>query len=146
MLKRLFMAAAAVAVPVLAVPVFVLPAVAQPAPPKPDRLPHPPAFEDIDTNKDGKLTPDEFKAFADTHCGPPKIDANADGKVSLDEFLAPAKAHFAEIDANKNGFIDGDEKPARGEGMRGRQGGKGPGGKGSGGEHRGPPPGACGPK
>ncbi|ESQ80217.1 EF-hand domain-containing protein [Asticcacaulis sp. YBE204] len=139
MFKRLFLAAAAVVVPLLAVPVFVLPALAQPAPPKPDRPPHPPAFEDIDSNKDGKLTPEEFKAFADTHCGPPKVDANADGKVSLDEFLAPARAHFAEIDTNKNGFIDGDEKPARGEGVRIRHGGKG-----LRGDHRGPPP--CGPK
>lgn len=36
-------------------------------------------------------------------------DANKDGKVSRKEFLARAEKHFAEMDKNGNGSLEGDE-------------------------------------
>ena len=37
------------------------------------------------------------------------IDANKDGKVSFDEFARPMREHFQEADKNRNGFLDKDE-------------------------------------
>jgi len=37
------------------------------------------------------------------------IDANKDGRVSFEEFSAPMREHFREMDKNGNGVLDGDE-------------------------------------
>jgi Ca2+-binding EF-hand superfamily protein len=87
-------------------------------------------FDSIDTNKDGKLSPDEMKAFGQkmreqhkadgkgpNHGSPmSRLDANKDGKVSREE----AKGHpmleknFDRIDANKDGLLTEEEiKAAR---------------------------------
>ncbi|UDF02803.1 EF-hand domain-containing protein [Asticcacaulis sp. AND118] len=96
------------------------------APPPEALLIGPPPFEAIDANKDGQISPAELAAFRPPHCGPegepgkgPKgfapgpeaLDADKDGRLSWAEFSAPMKAHFDEIDANKNGYIDADEAP-----------------------------------
>ena len=41
-----------------------------------------------------------------------RLDTDKDGKVSLEEFIAPMKAHFARMDANKDGFLDETELKA----------------------------------
>lgn len=106
-----------------------LPVLAQgngaPLPPNPPM--GPPPFEAIDTNKDGQISPAELAAFRPPHCGPEGLsgkgskglgpagpeglDSDKDGRLSWAEFSAPMKAHFDEIDANKNGYIDADETP-----------------------------------
>jgi len=105
---------------------------------QPPRPPAPVAFEAIDANKDGKITPEEFKAFHPDLCPPDmgkkdfprknkapdqmhggpmrppaleSLDADKDGKLSWAEFSAPLKARFEALDTNKNGFVDADEKP-----------------------------------
>ena len=70
------------------------------------------AFSALDTNKDGKISKEEFEAQR-----PERIqmaDANKDGKVTKKEFekfvVERAKAHademFARLDRNKDGTID----------------------------------------
>lgn len=99
----------------------------------------PPAFEAVDTNHDGTISKAEFQAFVahmPAHrqfggqggpglggAGGPRfvhhmmpmdiksLDKNGDGKVSVEEFAAPMKAHFAELDANHDGFLDAHEMP-----------------------------------
>jgi|GEM_PF-1046864 len=123
--------AGAVALPVLA---------RSEAPARPVAGPPPgaPSFEAIDTNGDGKITPEEFAAFREARCppdpgkhgegkdgkgggkrpgpergpgmpGPEGLDTDKDGKLSWAEFSAPARARFDALDTNKNGFIEKDE-------------------------------------
>lgn len=81
------------------------------------------AFANMDANRDGVLSRDEFMAG---RMGPgagrnqarqaermefkaarfDAMDANHDGKVGRDEFLAAARARFAGADANGDGRID----------------------------------------
>lgn len=93
-----------------------------------------PAFSDIDTNKDGVISQAEFDAFRPKrpdgdhrrgreHGGPhgregampfhgpdlKRLDTDKDGRISLEEFSAPMKAHFARMDANKDGYLDESE-------------------------------------
>ncbi len=100
-----------------------------------------PAFEDMDSNKDGSISKAEFDAFHTAHhpgdkmdmpmpppCGDEHegqggehrrimirhmgdLDANKDGKITFDEFVAPMKEHFNELDANHDGVLQGDEMP-----------------------------------
>ena len=58
-------------------------------------------FSKLDTNKDGKLAPEEVKA----------IDTDGDGQISRDEaktYGIPASV-FDKLDANKDGFISQEE-------------------------------------
>jgi len=41
-----------------------------------------------------------------------RLDTDGDGKVSLEEFIAPARARFSEMDTNKDGFLDENERKA----------------------------------
>lgn len=45
-------------------------------------------------------------------CGMSGMDANKDGKVSKGEFLKAHEAMFRAMDANKNGFLEGNELPS----------------------------------
>lgn len=74
-------------------------------------------FDAIDTNKDGKLTPDEMRAFHQQKQMErwSKIDTDRDGRISRDEAKANAPhmaKHFDEIDTNRDGFITQDELKA----------------------------------
>lgn len=89
-----------------------------------------PAFEAVDTNRDGTISKAEFQAFV-AHMpahgpgmGPREVhmhhmmpmdikslDKDGDGKISPDEFAAPMKAHFAELDADHDGFLEQNELP-----------------------------------
>jgi hypothetical protein len=94
----------------------------------------PPAFADLDTNKDGAISTAEFDAFHAAHqpplaeddlpppppggkrmrmmiMGGEGLDADKDGKVSFAEFSGPMKARFDELDANKDGVLDDSEQP-----------------------------------
>jgi Ca2+-binding EF-hand superfamily protein len=74
-------------------------------------------FDALDTAHTGKLTAqeiaasprmlrrDEFAARRELH----HMGAGADGSVTQDQYLAAAKARFAKLDANGDGFIDADE-------------------------------------
>jgi Ca2+-binding EF-hand superfamily protein len=98
-------------------------------------------FDEIDANKDGKISKDEMKAFHEAHKGEKrgpdgkphegkphdkeamkekfeehfaKMDANKDGKISKGEAKdhPMLSKHFDEIDANKDGSLTKDEMAA----------------------------------
>ena len=48
---------------------------------------------------------------ADVRHGPEDLDANKDGKVSFDEFAAPLKDVFAHLDKDKSGYLEKGEEP-----------------------------------
>jgi Ca2+-binding EF-hand superfamily protein len=74
-------------------------------------------FDALDTAHAGKLTAqeiaaspkmqrhDEFAAQRELH----HMGAGADGRVTQDQYLAAAKARFAKLDANGDGFIEAGE-------------------------------------
>jgi hypothetical protein len=47
-----------------------------------------------------------------------RADTNKDGKISKDEFLAEEAKHFDEMDTNKDGVVTADESKAFHEAMR----------------------------
>ncbi len=55
-----------------------------------------PSFEDLDTDKNGALTPDEFTAGAQARASQKfdKLDANKDGVVTQDEVAAMKEQHL----------------------------------------------------
>jgi len=70
------------------------------------------AFKRLDTNKDGRLTLQEFMATATTikTTETPeqlvaRLDSNNDGKVSAEEFRGPEMAKFNKVDANHDGIV-----------------------------------------
>lgn len=95
--------------------------------PSPEKM-----IEHLDTDKDGSISEDEFKAGPRAKENPEramemfkKIDADKDGKLTLDEIKKAPRP----------------EGPPRGEGGKGGKGGPGgPGGPGGKGERKGPPP------
>jgi len=69
------------------------------------------AFQQLDTNKNGQLSPDEFAASVQVNANETaaqvlqKMDTNKDGKVSAQEFKTPRLAAFDRVDANKDGTV-----------------------------------------
>lgn len=79
-------------------------------------------FDKIDTNKDGKITPDEIAAFHKARAT--EADTNADGVISAEELVAFGEKMAAErklqraqtmidrMDVNKDGKLQVDEMKA----------------------------------
>jgi Ca2+-binding EF-hand superfamily protein len=88
-------------------------------------------FDELDTNKDGFLTPEEMRAARHAHGGRgegwKKLDTDGDGKLSRQEVAnAPRLAqHFDELDTNKDGFLTPDELQAGRANFAGRGGPRG---------------------
>lgn len=72
-------------------------------------------FDEIDADKDGKVTQDELKAHHDAKKA--EADTDGDGKLSKAEFLAKAEKRaehkFSRMDKDGDGFISEDEKGKR---------------------------------
>jgi len=74
-------------------------------------------FAQFDTAGDGKVTAAEIESAPKTQERAvriadrfvKKMDANGDGVVTQDEFVAAAKARFARLDKNADGYLDADE-------------------------------------
>ena len=75
-------------------------------------------FARLDTNKDGQLSPAEFRAGAPAPRAKPasellgQLDRNKDGKVTADEHRAAPLANFDRIDTNKDGTLSAQEQAA----------------------------------
>jgi len=69
----------------------------------------------LDRNNDGKIDVDELKAGRETAAQErvteifEDLDADKDGKISKEEARGQLKKHFADLDSNNDGFIDGRE-------------------------------------
>jgi len=79
------------------------------------------AFRQLDKDKNGSLSLQEFNAALAAQTSKPdvsayvtRLDTNKDGKVSMAESRAPAAARFDRMDANKDGVLSVEEqrKPA----------------------------------
>jgi hypothetical protein len=92
-------------------------------------------FAGADSDKDGKVTVDEMRAFhgregghhRGPHPGGPEgprpggpmhLDADGDGAVTLAEAQAGIERHFAQIDSNRDGSITAEEVQAAHEAHR----------------------------
>jgi Ca2+-binding EF-hand superfamily protein len=66
----------------------------------------------LDTNKNGKIDPDELKAERERIVKHrvdnlfQQLDTNKDGRISREEAKGQIREHFDEIDRNRDGFID----------------------------------------
>jgi Ca2+-binding EF-hand superfamily protein len=65
------------------------------------------AFEQLDANKDGKLSLEEFLKVAE-----PPYSVDAPGQPSLEERRARARAEFQNLDTNRDGFVERAEAEA----------------------------------
>jgi Ca2+-binding EF-hand superfamily protein len=65
-------------------------------------------FNKCDLNKDGILTKDEIKLIEKLEAGKfiKEVDTNKDGKISKQEFLNAAGLKFKQLDKNNNDYID----------------------------------------
>ena len=70
-------------------------------------------FIKADTNQDGALSLEEWKAAGRRDRGFAMIDADKDGKITYAELEAHRKAEFDAADTNKDGALDADELSAR---------------------------------
>ena len=78
-------------------------------------------FDQMDTNKDGSLSLQEYNAqlaavpLPKPNVAPAldRLDTNKDGKISLSENRAPAMAQFDRADTNKDGILSPEEQRAR---------------------------------
>jgi uncharacterized low-complexity protein len=83
------------------------------------------AATDADKNAEGRCGADKKAAegkCGEGKCGMDKVDTDKDGKVSQAEFTTAhpgMDSRFAEMDTNKDGFIDAAEHKARAEGKCG---------------------------
>lgn len=85
-----------------------------------------PAFEELDANSDGQLTPDELEAFRAARFT--EADTDGDGALSPEEMLARAEVQagerraariermIARLDTNDDGKLSLEEMPAGGNG------------------------------
>jgi Ca2+-binding EF-hand superfamily protein len=65
-------------------------------------------FDEVDTNKDGVLDPQELRAMRDKRPQGPgmgKVDADQDGKVTAEEFTAGLMRWFTHMDQDKDGAV-----------------------------------------
>ncbi|SHO59715.1 Ca2+-binding protein, EF-hand superfamily [Pseudoxanthobacter soli DSM 19599] len=62
------------------------------------------AFGELDTNKNGSLSPKETKNVMSPEMFK-KVDTNGDGKISKPEFMNQANADFKAADKNDNGSL-----------------------------------------
>ena len=109
-------------------------------------------FDRLDTNKDGKLTPDEMPSHrpmggadaappppppADGASPPPpagpggrgfggrmfaRLDTNGDGVIDREEYRALAAQRFDRMDTNKDGKVTAEERQAMRQAMRDKRG------------------------
>ncbi|MFN4016625.1 MAG: hypothetical protein ACK4JB_14890 [Reyranella sp.] len=66
------------------------------------------SFETLDTNKDNKLSVEEFIKVVE----PPVTPADAPGLPPLEERRSRARAEFQNLDTNRNGFVERGEAEA----------------------------------
>jgi Ca2+-binding EF-hand superfamily protein len=96
-------------------------------------------FDKLDANHDGRISADERPKGHGGHHGRggpggergqrmAQLDKNGDGKFSRDELAGHERAlsHFADIDANKDGFVTHEEMKAYHQAHRGERGPRGP--------------------
>lgn len=67
-------------------------------------------FERLDKNKDGYLTPDEFRRDGAQRVA--RRDVNGDGKLSRSELVEGALARFDRLDTNHDGQVTPQERAA----------------------------------
>ncbi len=75
------------------------------------------AFHQLDKDKSGSLSLQEFNAALAAQSAKPdvnayitRLDTNKDGKVSIAESRSPAAARFDRMDANKDGILSVEEQ------------------------------------